>query len=154
MARMQGSRRDVHMADFSNEKLVDGSMEAATTAAWLVGNAATLSKQTTTPLVGTRVLRVARSVTNNPYGKQTVFTPGLRYRVAGAARSDGSAVPRVRVSDATQTQLWLGTNSTAWQRFVFEFVPAASGYELWLQAMTTTGTQYCEYDAVTVKVIY
>lgn len=128
----------------SAELLVDGNMEAIGVAAWTAGNSATLSKQTGTPHGGSQVLRVARNGVNNPSATQTILTIGKTYRVQGWMRSDGSAIPTI-VGFASNIT---GTTSTSWQ--AFDSVLISIGTQLTLRAATSTGTQYCEFDDISI----
>ena len=72
--------------------LVDGNMEANNTDAWTADNGAVLSKQTTNPYRGMRVLRVADGTELYPSARQTLIV-GTTYRVTGVARGDGRQDP-------------------------------------------------------------
>jgi hypothetical protein len=128
--------------------LVDGSMEDTGVTAWSVGASASITKQTTSPKVGLRNLRVARNGVNSPYAEQDILTVGTEYRVTGWARSDGNAIPRVNFGGDI---VWTGTNSTDWQDFEVFASPTLSTF-LRLKAVTSTGTEYTEWDQVTVSV--
>lgn len=126
------------------EELTDGDMEAATTAAWTTVD--TISKETGTRTGGSgvKVLRIARNINNNPNAKQTVLTIGKRYRATGWARSDGNATPRL----LALAVFWTGTTSTSWQSFDVEFIATNTG--VFLQSLTATGTEYTEWDDVSI----
>jgi hypothetical protein len=126
--------------------LTDGNMETAGTAAWTNNGPGTLSKGLTSPHGGTQTLMIARASVNSPSARQAVMTVGVPYRVYGYARSDGSATPRI--TDGTNVY-WTGTTSTAWQPFDVVFVPV--GTNVFLNDSTSTGTQYVEFDDVTVS---
>jgi hypothetical protein len=130
--------------------LKDGNMEDTSPGIpfWSTGGSATLSKQTTTPRSGLRCLRVARSTVNNPYAHQSPLVSGLRYRVSGWARSDGFAIPSV-VADGQQ--LFVGTTSTEWQPFEFFVDVGTASVQIQLFTITSTGTEYCEFDEVSVQ---
>lgn len=130
------------------ELLVDGNMETAGVAAWAAMQSATLTKQTGTPHGGTQVLRVARNAVNNPGAMQTVLTAGKRYRFIGWVRSDGNALPRIVANGST---VWQGTTATSWQSFDFELVVTTTTIEL--RAATSTGTEYAEFDDVSVTAV-
>jgi len=125
--------------------LTDGTMEAAGVASWTAINSATLTKGTGTPYAGSQVLRVARNGVSTPGAAQTVLTSGNIYRVYGYTRSDGSATPIVRHGTTT---IFTGTTSTTWQPFDLLFVSTAT--DVRLSTTTNTGTQYVEFDNVTV----
>jgi hypothetical protein len=133
---------------YSNPTLIaDGDMEAVGTASWTAGNSATLSKQTGTPYAGTQCLRVARNGVNIPYAKQTILIIGTVYHVWGYARSDGSATP-VIYTNGTGTTLYTGSTTAQW--FEFNFVFVATATDINFGSSTVTGTQYVEYDGITV----
>ncbi len=127
--------------------VADGTMEAAGTSSWTAVNSATLSKQTGTPHGGSQVLRIARNAVNNPGANQAILTAGVPTRITGYARSDGSATPFIQIS--SNGTIWTGTISTAWQPFDVVVVPLVTG-NFQIQATTSTGTQYVEFDDVTV----
>lgn len=130
------------------ELLTDGDMEAVDTTAWGTYQSATLSKQTTDPHGGTRLLRIARNGFNNPAAVQQPFVVGTWYMIGGAGRSDGNATPRVSSSGGVDT--WSGSVSTAWQEFwllTFRHTNTA----VFFFAITSTGTEYTEFDDTTVK---
>lgn len=129
----------------SAELLVDGNMETAGVAAWTAVNSATLTKETASPHGGAQVLRIARNGSNNPGASQTILTVGKTYRVTGYCRSDGSASPRVQ--DSVNTA-FTGTTSTSWQ--AFDVIYIGGGTALRLVAITSTGTQYVEFDDVSI----
>ncbi len=132
----------------NTQLMTDGDMETAGVAAWTVGNSATLTKQTGTPHGGSQVLRIARNGVNSPYAHQAITTLGQTYRMTGYARSDGGAVPNV--TNFT-TQVWQGSISTAWQPFDITFVATYAPGNVALQCVTSTGTQYCEFDDVVLS---
>lgn len=126
--------------------IADGDMEATGTTSWSTGNAAFLSKQDTAH-GGTKVLRIARNLINNPNAFQAVMTTGNVYRAYGYARSDGLATPRL--TNSTGVTIFSGTTSTAWQPFDFVFV--ADGANIQLISITSTGNQYTEWDDMVVS---
>ncbi|MFA6270689.1 MAG: hypothetical protein WC657_05810 [Candidatus Paceibacterota bacterium] len=128
--------------------VVEGDMEAATTAAWTPGNAAVLSKETGTPHGGTQVLRSARNSTNTPTARQAILNAAKYYEFTGYARSDGNATPRVGDIFNSVTQ-FNGTTSTSWQSFRFPIRPG--GVDFYLVTFTSTGNEYCEFDDLVVK---
>jgi hypothetical protein len=130
--------------NFYSQLLVDGDMEAATTASYAAINGATLTKESGAIDDGLQVLRVARNGVNNPLARQTILTTDVNYRVTGCARSDGNAVPYLYVGGGSAD--WVGTNSTDWQ--CFDMIDPADAQFLYLQAVTSTGTEYVEWDDV------
>jgi hypothetical protein len=129
--------------------LEDGNMESADTSYWTAGSAATLSKETGTPHGGTKCLRCARSTTNNPFFQRPASTIiGNTYRLTGYVRSDGSAIPYIY--DAGAYLLFQGTNSTNWQPFDITYT--ARGTVAYFFTWTSTGTQYLEWDDLTLSI--
>jgi len=128
------------------ELLTDGDMEAEDTSAWGTGGDPVLSKETTSPHGGTRVLRVAWGSTSNPDARQNIITIGKRYRATGYARGDGTYIPTFR---SQVKVLWTGTSSTDWQAFDVEF-DATSNTIVQLSS-NLTGAGYVEFDDVSVR---
>lgn len=126
--------------------LVDGDMETAGVAAWTALNNATLTKQGSAH-GGAQCLRIARNGTNNPVAQQSILDIGATYRVIGYARSDGNALPRVTFV-LTGTNEWTGTNSTSWQ--AFDFTATAVNANVQFVAVTSTGTEYVEFDDIVI----
>lgn len=128
----------------SGELLTDGNMEAVGTAAWFGGNAAVLTKETTTPHSGLQCLRITYNGTANPYAGQAFATVGKIYRFRGWCRSDGVALPAILDN---LTVVWTGTNSTSWQYFDIIRLAVTTG----LRFVTTTAIAgYTEWDDVSV----
>lgn len=125
--------------------LSDGNMEITDASAWTVVNSATLSKQTTLPHGGSRLLRVSYNSVSNPSASQSILTVGKRYKVTGYARSDGSSTPLVK--HGTDTIIWTGTTSTNWQYFNFEATAAAVNF---LFGPNISAAGYAEYDDISV----
>ncbi len=132
------------------ELVQDGTMEASGTGVWLAGNTATITKDTTSPHGGTQNLRVARNGVNNPQATQAILVTGKTYRITGYAKSDGNASPRVQDGSLT---FWTGTTSTSWQLIDATVIATASDGILRLVAITGTGTQYAEFDDISVTEI-
>jgi len=130
------------------ELLSDGDMEAVDTSAWAAGNSAALTKETTNPHGGSRVLRITKTTTNNPYTYQNIAVTGKRYRTTGWARSDGNAQPRV--ATAVGVPLWTGTTSTDWQYFDVEGEAVRIlGFTFF--TITSVDTEYTEWDDISVR---
>jgi hypothetical protein len=106
---------------------------------WVPGNNATLAN----PSVN--LLRIARSITNNPRAQQTSLTVGVRYWLVAEARSDGFATPRAFEGSNV---LFDGTTSTNWQSVSVEFV--TSNTTINIQSITSTGTEYTEWRNISV----
>jgi hypothetical protein len=113
-----------------SDVVLDGDMEAATTASWTAVNA-TLAKDTSVFWEGTQSLKVSSTSTSDAGARQTIITGGKKYVVKGRARVDSGSgnFPLVNVGGTT----WSGTTSTDWQYFRFEVASAAS----------LTATFYC-----------
>lgn len=126
--------------------LADADMELTGTSAWTAVNNATLSKQTTAPFQGLRVLRVARNGTNSARARQSICIIGVRYRVTGYCRSDGNATPRI-INGANV--LFTGTTSTDWQRFDVIYTQVTNTF-IDFESQTSTGTEYTEWDDLRV----
>lgn len=126
------------------ELVVDGDMEAIGTAAWTVGNAATLTKESATPHGGLQCLRVAYNGVGTPNAAQVICTVGKIYRAVGWAYGDTVYLPLFRNSGTT---LWTGTAVAAWQKFDCAFVASADGANL---ASTAVAAGYSEFDDVSV----
>ena len=121
--------------------LVDGDMELADTSAWTPSPWVSLSKETTNPHGGLRVLRLTWVGASNP-GCSQALPAGKTIRVTGWARGDGTphGKPRVIVGAA----LWTGTISTSWQYFDITGVSTGT-----LQlVVAASALAYCEFDDV------
>jgi hypothetical protein len=150
-----------HYAEFDNirvfedtviipgNRIQDGDMEVPGIAWWTAGNSATLTKEIGTPHGGSQVIRVARNGVNDPFFRQLTLIIGKTYRIRGYARSDGSASPRV--SAASGAAIWNGTTSTDWQYFDFSYLSPSTSV-LFL-SVTSTGTQYTEWDDILIEEI-
>ena len=130
-----------------SEELTDGDMEKVGTTDWQALNSATLSKETGTRTGGSgvQVLRIARNASANPGAREVnLLTVGKRYRVVAWARSDGNATPSIGGGAPTTN----GTTSTDWQQFDFEFVATSANINF--TSTTNTGTEYTEWDDISV----
>ncbi len=132
-------------AGLGSEEITDSDMEAAGTAAWTVGNSATLTKDATDPHAGTQCLRVAYNSVANPFAYQSTLVTGRTYYVHGWFRGDGSYAPRFYSDGAIIVN---GTSSTSWQEFSLTFV--ANGATARLYAIGA-GAGYAEFDDISVK---
>jgi len=132
------------------ELLADGTMETTGVTAWTVGNSATLSKQNGTRPdgKGNKILRVAYNSVNNPFASQVIQTTGLRYRLRGWVRGDGSAQPLIYDSGATL--LFTGSTSTSWQ--YFDVVYKAAGTTPYFYSIISAAG-YTEWDDISVKLV-
>jgi hypothetical protein len=107
--------------------LRDGNAERPAVTAWTSSNA-TLTKQTAQPdppVASALCLRVAATVGNFGWARQTVLLAGRTYLLEGHARSvDGVAAP---VINDGWLDVWTGTRSTNWQPFSEMFVANLDG---------------------------
>ena len=131
------------------KKLKDGDMELTNVDNWLVGNSATLTKNTSVPHGGVRRLGVARNAVNLPYAYQYSLEIGREYTFIGWAVSDGAAIPSI--SDGS-TVLWTGTVSTSWQSINVTFTAVSTGLRLATDATAGTDTAY--FDDCTLEVLW
>jgi hypothetical protein len=128
--------------------LQDGDMEDfAVTPPWVVGNSALLTKDLAAPKNGLRNLRVRRNLVNNPYAEQDVVEIGKKYRFQGWVKSDGNAIPSLRVGGQ---DIWTGTAAmTDWT--YFDVTATVTGSQLVrLTSVTSTGSEYTEWDDVSI----
>jgi hypothetical protein len=114
---------------------------------WLAGNNATLSKQTATPYEGSKYLRVAYNGTSNPFAYQKPLESDIMYTVTGVARSDGTSIPKIIMTNKS-APVWTGDTSTSWQEFSFTVLSKGSAFLLWVEL---AGSGYAEFDAIYVK---
>ena len=132
--------------------IIDGDMEAATAIAW-TAMSSVLSKDTTAPLhSGTQHLRVTAIISGAPIGAvagQTILTAGKTYHITGWARSDTTEAPLVSVG--LGGVIWIGGTTGNWEQFDETFVSDGTGVYLgFMSAGATLGTEYVEFDDVTV----
>jgi hypothetical protein len=131
--------------------IVDGDMEAVGVGDWTPTNGAVLSKESADPHSGTYNLRVTRNgVTNNPIAGQVCVTSGIKYRIRGWWRGDGSCAPGVYLG-SYGTLAGVGSVSATWA--YFDITKVADGTLVGFRAITSTGVQYAEFDDVTVTQI-
>jgi hypothetical protein len=129
------------------ELLIDGNMEASGTADWTLGSATgTLTKDTGAPHGGTQNLRVARVSTNNPHATQSVLVAGKTYRITGWAKTDGSSTAAVYVGSNGAANVVASTASWTF----FDLTKIATNGVAVVQAITSTGTQYAEFDDISI----
>jgi hypothetical protein len=123
--------------------VVDGDCEDVATTAWTTTNIS-LSKEVSY-YKGKQCLRLTYSSSAIGNCKQEILSGGKEYRIKGAARSDGTAIPSLLDSGVN---LWTGTNSTDWQEFDITFTSySASGFGyLYLQASGMSASDYVEFD--------
>lgn len=129
------------------ELLQDNNMEKVSTVDWTALNSSTITKETTSPHGGSQVLRISRNGVNNPGTRQNILLIGKKYRITGFMRSDGSATPSVVLGGTT----FPGSTSTSWQ--AFDLTALATLDRVDLNVTTSTGTQYAEFDDISVTEI-
>jgi hypothetical protein len=96
----------------------------------------------------TNLLRVTGTGAGNPYARQLAFlTAGRRYLDRGEVRSNGFSTPEV--AEDPYTSLWVGTTSTSWQPFNFEYIATGTGIRLYGDKIATT--EYSEFRNLSVK---
>jgi len=122
--------------------LVDGDMEAAGVSAWTAGGGAALSKVSSSLAGSTLAMRVAGA---GGYFTQALSVGGLKVRVTGYARGDGTSIPELR-EPVGAAKIWIGTNSTDWQPFTVDFVPGANFSPLFW----CLGGSWAEFDEITI----
>jgi hypothetical protein len=133
------------------ELLADGDMEAVGVGAWTADDSV-LSKEVADPYEGTqnlKVLATAQAGAQVPQAKQAALVNGSYYRFTGWARSDGTEIPKIW----SGADLWTGTNSTSWQEFdvVGQCTSGSGNFLLYFNITDPAGTEYCEFDYVSVK---
>lgn len=128
-----------------DQVLQDNDMEASGTGYWVSVNSATLTKDTGSPHSGTQNLRVARNGVNNPSARQIILTTGKTYHVTGWLRSDGSATTELTCSG----NLIVSISATASWTFI-DSIFIAGGTDFNCTILTSTGTQYGEFDDLLV----
>ena len=125
--------------------LVDGDMEAAGVAAWILQENTALAKQGD-PYAGLQCLRVTNAGGSHRYTNQAVGITGNRYRITGAARGDGSAHPRIGLGSTGYE--WIGTTSNLWQPVSGDYNWTA-GVSIFLYAYGAD-TKHAEFDSLTL----
>jgi hypothetical protein len=122
------------------EILVDGDMELEDVDEWGVGNTATITKETTNPLAGSRVIRITKPTDWGDI-RQTLMTAGKFYRCLGNGRSDGAtSLPSMWNHN---NQEWIGNTNTTWQTFDETF--EGDGALIRFQKANADGN-YTEFD--------
>lgn len=123
----------------------DGGMEQTGVAAW-TPVVSVLTKNSNLPYKGYQCLRVRAQALPGaqfPQALQTnLLIVGQKYRISGAARSDGTQVPFVWNTGA----IWVGSSSPAWQLFDFEFTATFPDMFFAFGITNPTGTEYVEFD--------
>lgn len=115
---------------------------------WDDGNSATLTKDSTKSHSGPKSLKIARTGVNNPYASGPMIfndaqiVAGADYFMSVHCAGDGNAYPQIKCGGDT---LGTGTSSTSWQQITSTFT--AGGTTLDFYAVTSTGTEYCNFDS-------
>jgi hypothetical protein len=135
------------LSDPARQLLPDGDMEAVGTTDWTAGSDAVLTKETVSPKCGVRNLKIARDGTNNPSARQAVLAVNKLYRISGYARSDGNALPEIIIGGLDN--IWTGSTSTDWQYFDVTFNAISTSLRIY--SWTSTGTEYTEWDDITLQ---
>lgn len=135
-----------------NPGFADLDFEAVGTTSWTAVSGATLSKQagTRTGGSGSQVLRIAGNGVSVP-SRATQTVAGKIAGIKGWARSDGTAIPQVRISGALPA-VWTGTNSTDWQYFDVDVADNLFAYDQLNLGITTATLSYVEFDDITIEV--
>lgn len=130
----------------------DGDMEAVDTSAWTAFGSpnSVLSKQTSSPAVGTRYLRATRTSAFCGASQNINKSIGGLHRITGYMRGDGTAAPLIMNGTATGTII-RGTNSTTWQ-YIDTLLPSNSNTIL-LGTDTGSGS-YVEFDGIQVTEVF
>jgi len=119
--------------------------------AWDTSTSTTIEKSTITPYEGSQCLKITAPIDITPpvqveAHQLAVTTIGVKYRITGWARSDGTQAPLV-TNDATT--LWTGGTTGAWEQFDVTFTATATGiYLAFTSSIATGGTEYVEFDDV------
>ena len=133
--------------------IADGDMEAASTTSWETDTSGvTLTKETTDPYEGSKVLRLTHAGTGAAYaGNQYNSTlKGTNIRIRGRARSDGNRTPSIRFNGSTWQTVWTGTTSTSWQEidFVVQANHDSDVQMVLYSAVAGSASQYVEFDGM------
>jgi len=123
--------------------IVDGDMEAVGVGDWTASNAI-LTKESgaRTGGSGTLILRITRNG-GAPLAYQGINTVGIKYRIVGWARGDGTRSPAI----SSSSFIWQGTSSTSWQSFDITYIAASANLAL---RTIANAVGYVEFDDVTV----
>lgn len=136
----------------STQELTDGDMEDAGTGAWTPIRSAVLTKESSSPAIGSQWLKVAYDGIDHPWALQTVLIPGVKYRVTGWAKGNGSAAPEVITINPTFTSvssIWVGSPGLFWQRFDVVFTCEATEVNIGLGFFGSSGS--VGFDDVDVR---
>lgn len=130
----------------------DGDMEAVDTSAWTAFGSpnSVLSKQTSSPAVGTRYLRATRTSAFCGASQNINKSIGGIHRITGYMRGDGTAAPLIMNGTATGTII-RGTSSTTWQ-YIDALLPSNSNTIL---LATDSGSgSYVEFDGIQITEVF
>jgi hypothetical protein len=142
------NRIDIYFAkNVACDVTIDNLVIQEVAQAWTANDAALLSKQNSDPKVGLRNLRVTYGGTFAPSASQDLLTVGVKYKLTGYYRGDGSsAIPRVRCG---APYISIGTSSNTWQAFDVTFV--AEGDNIGLYNYSSAG--YTEFDDLELTLV-
>jgi hypothetical protein len=132
-----------------SELLADGDMELVGVGSWSSGLGAALTKETSSPHGGSRVLRVTKAGAANASAYQNILTTSDIYRINGWARGDGTAVPGMLIQGGSA--LWVGTSSSSWQ--IFNAAAAATGTLIQFEKNSVGGTAVDFDDCSVYKIL-
>jgi len=154
-------RADVPFADqYGSEtsKILNGTAwtgASGTTApnSWTTGNQGTYTIDSSSGSGSEPALKIARSI-DNPYIHQN-FTAviGAKYRISYKVKNIDATQANVGIgSSAIGSQYYLlGYSSTNWETVNLEITATTSLISVYLQAITSTGTQAVYFDSVEIK---
>ena len=156
-------KADVDFADqYGSEtsKLLNGTAwtgASGTTApnSWTTGNQGTYTIDSSSGSGSEPALKIARSI-DNPYIHQN-FTAviGAKYRISYKVKNIDATQANIGIgSSAIGSQYYLlGYSSTDWQTVNLEITATTNLISVYLQAITSTGTQAVYFDSVEIKQI-
>jgi hypothetical protein len=143
-------------------ELEDGLMELSTVVDWSTGGAPTVTKEDRTALSpfgrvgayeGLRFIKVLSTSATLTNIYQDVVAQNKTYRLRGAARSDGSEIPKISVNQlAGVTDIWTGTNiHSDWQTFDFSFTKTGTGTQINFYFNATAGSKEVHWDSLRLE---
>ena len=122
---------------------------------WTTGNQGTYTIDSSSGSGSEPALKIARSI-DNPYIHQN-FTAviGAKYRISYKVKNIDATQANVGIGNtAIGSQYYLlGYSSTDWQTVNLEITATTSLISVYLQAITSTGTQAVYFDSVEIKQI-
>lgn len=124
-----------------------GDMEEAGTANWQAYQS-TLAKVSGYVVDGKQVLQITRSSKTTWGAWRGIITPYRWYHVAGWAKGDGTAYPKVVVGNAAVA--WQGTTSTIWQPFNVVVYASDAGQNFYLYGISGSASSVY-FDNVSIS---